>query len=99
MLFPPPGLHTAWKSHLLFQTESSFRGARRPSRYSVNRGNLRAVINAADPVQRRCILAQATIQQRAQASAVHFNHILHRSKQRRLHTHHHQFDSETKLRP
>lgn len=48
-------------------------------------GNLRAVINAAaaaNPVQRRCIPAQATIQQRthagrqAQASAIHCTHIL-----------------------
>lgn len=30
---------------------------------SVNKTNLRAVINAADPVQRRCIPAQATVQQ------------------------------------
>lgn len=34
---------------------------------TVNRANLRAVINAADPVQRRWILAQATIRERGQA--------------------------------
>lgn len=64
---------------------------RRPGSYFVKRravvvvvgGNLRAVITAAaDPVQRRCIPAKATIQQRtqagrqAQASAIHSSHIL-----------------------
>lgn len=35
--------------------------------YSVNRGNLRAVINGADPAQRGCIPAKAIIQQQTQA--------------------------------
>lgn len=52
LLFPPPGLQAAWKSHLLFQTESSLWCVRRPKSYSVNRGNLRALINASDPVEK-----------------------------------------------
>lgn len=63
LLFSPHGL----KSHLLFQTEFSLGCVHRPNSYSDGRGNLRVVINAADPVQRRCNPAKATIQQRREA--------------------------------
>lgn len=106
VLFPPPGL--AWKSHLLFQTESSFRCERRPDSYSVNRGNLRAVINTADPVQGRCIPALATIKQRTQAgrqAGPGLGHPLHShiipavQRAARLDRNPHHSDRVTKLRP
>lgn len=102
--FPPPGLHAARKSHLLFQTDPCFRCVRRPDGYSVNRGNLRAVINAADPVQRRCIPAQATIQQCRQAGPG-LGHPLHSHiteairRAARLQRNPHHSDRVTKLRP